>query len=615
MAIGIVLIICSLVYIILLTAVYFSKKRLDNIENRIYSKLLILDIVGLVLEFMCCLTVSNIIDSSILREIVNNSFLIFILTWVFMFSKYMFTVSFNNNSKLALKVKEKYKICSNVLYGMYILFALVIIVLPLQYYYDGVYIYSFGSAINFLFVAVGIFVTLTLISVLINIKDTPRKKIIPMFVFLGFVLLAMIVRLINPGILIINATTSFVTVLMYFTIENPDLAIIAQLNEARNQADKANNAKSEFLSNMSHEIRTPLNAIVGFSQALSEEELPDSAKDEVSDIVSASESLLEIVNGILDISKIEANKLEIVNKEYSFKKVYHDLCALTKARLGDKPLELRFHYDDTIPDVLYGDSTRVKQVILNLLTNSVKYTKEGYVEFKVSSVRKDDVVRLIISVEDSGIGIKQENIDKLFSKFERFDLQENITIEGTGLGLAITKKLIDLMNGKVVVQSVYGKGSRFTIALDQKVVVGKTLEDIEETKEEEFKEIDLSDKTILVVDDNSLNLKVATRLLMPYKVKVVTMDNGYDCISSIENGDKYDLILMDDMMPKISGTETLGKLKIIESFKTPVIALTANAIDGMKEKYLNSGFDDYLSKPIDKNALNNVINKFLSKNE
>ena len=397
---------------------------------------------------------------------------------------------------------------------------------------------------------------------------------------------------------------------MYFTIENPDMKLINELNIAKDQAIKANNAKSEFLSSMSHEIRTPLNAIVGFSQALSEEDINDNAKDEVKDIMMASNSLLELVNGILDISKIESGKIEIVNTEYQFKNIYDELVILAKARMGDKPLDFRCHYDEDIPSVLYGDYTRVKQVILNILTNAVKYTREGYIDFSVSSVRKDDICRLIISVEDSGIGIKQENIPKLFTKFERLDLEKNITIEGTGLGLAITKKLVELMNGTIVVQSIYGKGSKFTIAIDQRVVHKEVV--VEKREEKKVSEVHAEGRKVLIVDDNKINLKVASRLLENYKLDITTVESGALCIDKV-NSNTYDLILMDDMMPNMSGVETLHKLKEIDGFASPVVALTANAVTGMKEKYLNDGFDDYLAKPINRDELNNIVAKYLNK--
>ena len=310
----------------------------------------------------------------------------------------------------------------------------------------------------------------------------------------------------------------------------------------------------------------------------------------------------------MDISKIEANKLEIINKEYNFKDIFDELVALTKGRLGEKPLEFKYIYDESIPSVLYGDHVRVKQIILNLLTNSVKYTKEGSITFTVNSVKKDDVIRLIVSVEDTGIGIKEENIGKLFTKFERFD-EKNTTIEGTGLGLAITKQLVELMNGKIVVQSVYGKGSKFTVALDQKIVHGKVIES--KDNNEDVVEFDLTGKKVLIVDDNNLNLKVASRLIKNYKCDITTVTSGIECLDKINNKEVFDLILMDDMMPRMSGGETLIRLKKIEGFNIPVVALTANAVTGMKEKYLQQGFDDYLAKPIEKEELNRVLHKFL----
>jgi len=431
----------------------------------------------------------------------------------------------------------------------------------------------------------------------------------PILIYIFSSGIVLMIQNMYPELLLITALETFITFLMYFTIENPDLTMIKELNIAKEQAEKANKAKTDFLSSMSHEIRTPLNAIDGFSQLILEEKDIKVIKEEARDIMNASQNLLEIVNGILDISKIEANKLEIVNVEYEPKKIFDELVKLTQARIGEKPLEFKINIAEDLPDYLNGDYVRLKQIVVNLLTNAVKYTKDGFIELNVSTVKKENVCRLIISVKDSGIGIKKDNIDKLFTKFERLDLEKNMTIEGTGLGLAITKKLVELMNGKIVVDSTYGKGSTFTVAIDQKIINKKKVKVVEAKV---VKKLSVKGKTVLIVDDNLINLKVAARLLEGYKVKTECVSSGFECLKKIEEGNHYDLILMDDMMPKMSGVETFQKLKDNEEFNVPVVALTANAIAGMKENYLKIGFNDYISKPIDKKELERVLKTYIN---
>lgn len=601
--------VASAFYTFLLLIVYFYKKRIKNIENDIFSKILIVTFFSIIIEFFCGFTLIRIDTLPIINFLMQRTYLLLLFTWISLFTYYTFIISFKKSSDDEFKKTKFFKNSKILFWIAYIVICIILYILPLNYYTDGV-MYTYGPAASFSYIIGVIYANFAILSMIINYKNVKKIKCIPL---LGYILVSfpvVAIQMIYPDALLTTPLEAFVTFLMYFTIENPDVKMIEQLNIAKSEADHANNAKSEFLSSMSHEIRTPLNAIVGFSQALSEEYLPEQAKEEVNDILMASDTLLDIVNGILDISKIEANKLEIVNTEYDINKVFEELISLTKSRLGDKPLDFRVSIDPSLPRYLYGDKVRVKQVVLNLLTNALKYTREGWFELKVTSVRKDDICRLIISVQDTGIGIKPESIDKLFTKFERLDIEKNNTIEGTGLGLAITKKLLELMGGQIVVQSVYGEGSKFTIALDQKIVANPTIA-TETVTPINATHLDLSNKKVLIVDDNMINLKVATRLLKDYSCIIDTASSGFECIDKINAGNKYDLVLMDDMMPKMSGVETFHKLIEIPGYSTPTIALTANAISGMKEKYLQEGFQDYLSKPIDKTELYRVLVKFL----
>ena len=590
----------SLFYSILLTITYFKKKRAKNFETKLYGWLIITNLVGLILAIACYFFVLNKETYEIINFIISRFYLIYLTTWIVILTMYVIMISVKQDN-----LEKTWNRLLKYMSIIWLISSFITFILPLNYVNTNNLVYSYGKAANFTFLIGFLFEVVCFIFMLKSIKRIKNKKYLPIILYMIGGTVVMLIQKLNPGLLLMTSAETFVTFLMYFTIENPDMKLINELELAKNSAEKANRAKTEFLSSMSHEIRTPLNAIVGLSEIINKTDDIKEIHEDSKDVVNASYTLLEIVNSILDISKIEAGKMEVVKVNYNPKEEIEKLAKLLETRIGSKELKLCTNIDKNLPNVLYGDLNKVKQIISNLLSNAIKYTEEGKVELEVKSSNKEGICNLTILVKDTGRGIKEEQLNHLFNKFDRLEEDKNTTIEGTGLGLAITKSLVEILGGTINVESTYGIGSVFTVELKEEI----SKEKLEETENKEITRY--NNVSALVVDDSKLNLKVAEKILSEYGLNITSVLSGEECIEMIKSGITYDLIFMDIMMPNKNGVETLKELKEIKNFKVPVVALTADAMEGQKEEYLKEGFIDYLSKPIERTELETFLKKEL----
>ena len=583
----------ALVYIILLMFIYFSKRRYKSKENKIYSILIITSFIGVLLELGCRLTIPLLNEIPKTTFLITKLYLVYLLTWVTLLSLYTFII--------VNKSQSKFKHTKISIIITYIINIIIIFYLPINYYNDGELMYTYGLSVYWVYIVSFVYIIISIINILLSKTNLKDKKLIPIIAFIIIGTITTIIQLINPGMLLVTSMETFVTVLMYFTIENPDMKMLEEVNKAKKISDNANQEKSMFLFNMTKEIRNISRNIDDhadniLSEVSKEETNIENIGDNAREIKYDISKFNTMTNDILDVSNIDASNIKIYNTKFNIKLIIKGLVSIYKEKCQEKGLEFRTDIASDIPEYLYGDSINLKKVMITLLDNAIKYTNNGYVELNVNFVKKLDICRLIISIEDSGIGIKPEELDTIFYK-----KKEELNRNNLKNNLYTAKKIITMMEGTIIANSDYNKGTTMKIVLDAKIVP---------TKENVYiKEYD--NKKILLVDDSETCEKIIKKILRGSNITIERTEYGKYCLDKIRSKEKYDLILIKDELKPLDGYTIMTKLQEIRNFNIPCILLTKNTNVEYDDSYQKYGFKDYIIKSNDKNKILNTLDKYL----
>lgn len=582
--------IISFFYSVLLMIAYFSKDKIKTLENKVYSKLIIINFIGIILELFCTIFAGYAKDYLVFYTILNKLFLVELTIWCSVFSVYVFLISSKkekNELKSYLKKVSIFHIVIDVI-TMFLIF-----VLPVQFNINdlGYVMYSYGPSVNIVFISSTLYIILMFTCLIRNFKNIKNKKYLPIYVYMVIGVLVGIVQKLHPEILAFTSMEAFITVIMYFTIENPDKKLLEEIHTSKKIADAANEDKSMLIYNMMNEVKSIASDINKSSEVILNSNNLEENRFFAREIISSNNKLYSMANNIYNIDVIDDINVKTVKNKYNIKLLLKEVISKNKELFEDKDISFRFNIDSNLPNTLYGDSINLKNVLNTIIGNSYKYTDKGYVELSVNAIFKKDIVRLIIKIEDSGIGIKAEDLDKCLNK----NTKDQNSLYGA-------RKTINIMGGNLLISSEYNKGTIVTIILDQKIYTDNNKDNYDNY---------VNNKKILIIDDNNSSIKLISKILDKHNILYDSSNLGKEALDRIRKEDKYDLILLDEDMPYMNGISVMNKLNKIKGFDTKVILLTKNSNIIYDDIYKDSGFSDYIIKPIDKDDLMNKINKYL----
>ena len=579
------------IYIVLVTMMYFNKKRISTYENKIYGHLLLVSVLQIIMGLLGFITIYYYPNALLIKRIINVAYLFGLICWALIFTLYVISISFNN--------KQNKKI-DFIIFALFLIVFLIISALPLGYYNINNFVYTSGSAVSFTYFMSFLCILTIIFCVIKNRKNLLSKKYIPVASFFLIGIVALIFQINNPKLFLISPMEMIVTIIMYFTIENPDVKMLTEVYRAKEISDNANEEKTMFLFNVTKEIKTVTNSINSHTDTILEETsnkninvavVNDNAMEIKSDIAQFN----TMTNELLDISSIDAANIKVYNTKYNIKLILKQIITTYKDKCNN--IEFRSNIASDLPEYMYGDSINLKKILISLLDNAIKYTNNGYVELNVSCVKKQDICRLIISIEDSGIGIKSEELDKVFNKNK-----EELNRDNLKNNLYTIKKILTIMGGAIITNSTYGKGTTMKVILDQKIV-----------PDEFSPELKLyNNKKILLIDSNENTYKIFKKILHSDNINIDYVGVGKLGLDKIREKEKYDLVFIEDDLKPIDGYEIIKKLNNIKTFNSPVVLLTKDSNIQYSDDYKKYGFKNYLLKPIKKKDLFEIIDTLTS---